>query len=150
MDCWTTDRIIFSNAVHARLPEGHDKCIVHANQAIRLDPFPQPWPYATLGRCYLQKGQYDKSLEAYRKALNISPDNTVALGGIIAAYSLLGREEDAHREAERLLELMPGLDVAFLNGSPFKNQEDRNLFIDAWLKAGIPDKRKTAQQNGDN
>jgi adenylate cyclase len=132
---------------YAEMP---DKCIVHANQAIRLDPFPQPWPYATLGRCYLLKGQYDKSLEAYRKALNISPDNTVALSGIIAAYSLLGREEDAHREAKRLLELMPDLNVAFLNGSPFKNQEDRNLFIDAWLKAGIPDKRQTAQQNKDN
>ncbi|MFC1880479.1 tetratricopeptide repeat protein [Thermodesulfobacteriota bacterium] len=127
---------------YAEMP---DKCIDHANQAIRLDPFPQVWPHATLGRCYLLKGQYDKSLEAYRKALKISPDNTIALGGIIVAYSLLGREEDAHREAERLLELMPGLNVAFLNGSPFKNQEDRNLFIDAWLKAGIPDKRQTAQ-----
>jgi adenylate cyclase len=132
---------------YAEMP---DKCIVHANQAIRLDPFPQVWPHATLGRCYLLKGQYDKSLEAYSKAVKISPDNTLALGGIIAAYSLLGREEDAHREAKRLLELMPGLNVAFLNGSPFKNQEDRNLFIDAWLKAGIPDKRQTAQQNKDN
>ncbi len=132
---------------YAEMP---DKGIVHANQAIRLDPFPQVWPHATLGRCYLLKGQYDKSLEAYRKALKISPDNTLALGGIIAAYSLLGREEDAHREAKRLLELMPGLNVAFLNGSPFKNQEDRNRFIDAWLKAGIPDKRQTAQQNEDN
>jgi len=132
---------------YAEMP---DKCIVHANQAIRLDPFPQPWPYATLGRCYLLKGQYDKSLEAYRKALKISPDNTVALSGIVPAYSLLGREEDAHREAKRLLELLPGLNVAFLNGAPFKNQEDRNLFIDAWRKAGIPDKRKTAQQNEDN
>jgi hypothetical protein len=26
LDCWTTDRIIFSNAVHARLPKGHDNC----------------------------------------------------------------------------------------------------------------------------
>jgi adenylate cyclase len=127
-----------------------DKGIVHANQAIRLDPFPQPWPYATLGRCYLLKGQYDKSLEAYRKALKISPDNTIALSGIVAAYSLLGREEDAHREAKRLLDLMPDLNVAFLNGSPFKNQHDRNLFSDAWLKVGIPDKPKTAKQNKDN
>jgi adenylate cyclase len=127
-----------------------DKGIVHGNQAIRLDPFPQVWPYATLGRCHLFKGQYDKSLEAYRKALKISPDNTTALGGIIAAYSMLGREEDAHREAKRLLELVPGLNVALLNFLPLKNQEDRNLFINAWLKAGIPDKRQTAQQNEGN
>ena len=127
-----------------------DKGIVHANQAIRLDPFPQIWYHATLGRCYLLKGQYDKSLEEYRKALKISPDNVLALGGIIAVYSLLGREEEAHREAKKLLELVPGWNVAFLNFSPFKNQEDKNLFIDAWLKAGIPDKRKTAQQNDDN
>jgi hypothetical protein len=25
LDFWITDRIIFSNAVHARLPEGHGK-----------------------------------------------------------------------------------------------------------------------------
>jgi tetratricopeptide (TPR) repeat protein len=116
-----------------------DKGIVHANQAIRLDPFPQTWYYTTLGRCYLLKGQYDKSLEEYRKALKISPDNGLALGGIIAVYSLLGREEDAHREAKRLLELTPGYNVAFINLAPFKNQEDKDLIRDAWLKAGIPD-----------
>jgi adenylate cyclase len=125
-----------------------DQGIIHMHQALRLDPFPPAWYYSTLARCYLVKRQYDKSLEAYTKALQLSPDDGLTLVGITAVYSLLGRDEDAHREAKRLLEINPGWNVAYMNLAPFKNQEDANLFIDALLKAGLPDRRQTGSQDG--
>ena len=120
--------------------EKEDKGITHLKQAIRLDPFPPFHYYASLGRCYLLKGQYDKSLEEYKKALKLSPDSEISQVGITAVYSLLGREEDARREAKKLLELNPGWNVAFIRIAPFKSQEDVKIFIDALLKAGLPER----------
>jgi predicted HTH domain antitoxin len=36
LDCWTTDRIIFFNAVHARLPKGHEEFAKEATKVLAV------------------------------------------------------------------------------------------------------------------
>ena len=56
------------------------------------------WYFASLGRCYVRKGRYEKALAEYNKAQEVAPDNFIALGGKTVALSLLGRQQEARAE----------------------------------------------------
>ncbi|MDJ0780901.1 MAG: adenylate/guanylate cyclase domain-containing protein [Desulfosarcinaceae bacterium] len=121
--------------------------IYHLKKAIRLDPFPENYHYLNLGRCYLLNGQYEESLEQYKKALHLAPDNMLSQIGITAVYSLMGRDEEARREAKKILEINPGWTVEDVTKAPFKNQDDAQLFMDALRKAGLPEKQLIGRQD---
>ena len=117
-----------------------DEAIVYLNQAIRLNPFPDYWYYYHLGRCYRQKGEYERALAFFEKSVHLNPDvwyNQLQLASI---YVLLGRQEEAQAAAKKLLVLNPAFSVArSRKGWPYKNQSDLDLFFDALSKAGLPD-----------
>jgi TolB-like protein/class 3 adenylate cyclase/Flp pilus assembly protein TadD len=71
---------------------GHvDEAIFYLKQARRLNPFPAFYHYFHLGRCYIQKGQYEDALAEYKKGLQLSPDSIGLHLGIAATYALLDR-----------------------------------------------------------
>ena len=118
---------------------GHvDEAIVYLKQARRLNPFPAFYHYLHLGRCYLQKGQYEDALAEYKKGLQLSPDNAVLYLVLAATYALLDRKEEARASAETFLEFTTDFTVTdYLKTSPFKNQDDTNMFANALRKAGF-------------
>jgi len=89
-----------------------DEAIVHLKQAIRLNPFPAYYNYYHLGRCYLQKGQYEDALAEYKKALQRAPDAYFLYISLAVTYILLDREEEARASAAKALELNPNISVA--------------------------------------
>ncbi|MFC1830239.1 tetratricopeptide repeat protein, partial [Thermodesulfobacteriota bacterium] len=117
-----------------RIDEGIDQL----KQGIRLNPFPAYWYYFHLGRCYRQKGQYEESLTAFKKAVDRSPDAYINHAALSAAYILLDREEEARAEAAKVLEIDPNFSVERLSKSkPYKNQADMKLLVDALNRAGL-------------
>jgi len=83
---------------------------------------------------------YEEAIVALKKALRVSPDNLPAHIRLAAAYSLLGREEDARAEAAEVLRIDPKFSLKrFARGQPYKNPHDRTLLIDALRKAGLPE-----------
>ena len=118
-----------------------DEAIGYINKGIRLNPFPEYWYFTQLSRCYILKGQYEDALTATKKALHRNPDaidNYIILALI---YALLDRQEEAEASVKKALEMMPILSVGLMSKiSPFKNQTDLKLFIDALRKAGFPER----------
>jgi TolB-like protein/Tfp pilus assembly protein PilF len=125
-----------------------DEAIDHIKQGIRLNPFPEYWYYLHLGRCYRQKGMYDKALTEFKKAHHLSPDSPPLNFALALAYSLLGRDEEAHAAVEKGLEINPKISSEFIAKiSMYKNKEDTQQIIDALRKAGLPEKSPIALQD---
>jgi tetratricopeptide (TPR) repeat protein len=117
-----------------------DDAIAHIKKAMRLNPFPEPWYFRSLGRCYILKGQYEKALIEYKKAHQLAPESPWSYFYLAISYSLLDRKEEAHASAEKCLELAPFVSAGlFTKISKFKNQADTKLIVDAMRKAGFPE-----------
>ncbi len=117
-----------------------DDAIAHIKKALRLNPFPEPWYFRGLGRCYILKGQYEKALIEYKKAHQLAPESPWSYFYLAISYSLLDRKEEAHASAEKCLELAPFVSAGlFTKISKFKNQADTKLIVDAMRKAGFPE-----------
>jgi len=117
-----------------------DEAIKYVNQAIRLNPFPPYQYFRHLGRSYLLKGQYEDALTAYKKALYLAPKNLFNHASLAITYALLDRQEEAEAAVKKTLEIDPSVSVKpYAKLSPFKNQADLKLVIDAMRKAGFPE-----------
>ncbi len=116
----------------------HKEALVEIKKAIRLNPFPPNIYFLYLGHAYMYEGMYDESIAAYEKALRVEPNNLFTHLRLAAAYSLLGREEEAHAEAAEVLRINPKFSLAhFAKLLPYKNQADADRFLDALRKAGV-------------
>ena len=110
-----------------------------AKKALRLNPFPPNWYFMYLGHALFHAGSYEEAIAQYKKSLHIKPDNLFAHARLAAAYSLLGREEEAHAETEEVLRINPRFHVEYVARTlPFKHTADRELLVNALLKAGLP------------
>ena len=117
-----------------------DEAIGYTNKAIRLNPFPSFWLYRDMGHIYLLKGQYEKALPKFKKALQLAPKSHSPHFWLSVNYILLGREEEARASAEKALELAPWLSVSLsAKTAKYKNQADLELNLDAMRKAGFPE-----------
>ncbi len=117
-----------------------DEGIADIKQAIRLDPFPAYWDYHNLGRCYLQKGQFEEALAEFQKALQRAPNAPFIHGYLGFAYVLLGRLEKARASVAIARELAPGGTISRLAKIlPYKNQAHIELLLDAARKVGVPE-----------
>jgi adenylate cyclase len=111
------------------------------HKAIRLNPAPPNWYFAILGQAYCQAGQYNDAIVAYHKALSRQSDNLPVHLCLAAAYSLSNDETNAHAEIEEVLRLNTKYSVEnAAKASPYRNQTDKDRFIDALRKAGLPEK----------
>jgi adenylate cyclase len=117
-----------------------DQAIEYLKKGIRLDPFPNYMHFNHLGRCYMLKGQYQKALTEFKRALQIAPEAAPIHVNLAVTYALLDREEEARASAAKSLELAPFVSVSrTLKGSPYKNQTDIKLIVGGMRKAGFPE-----------
>ena len=117
-----------------------DEAIVYLKRAIRLNPFPPWFFYHNLGRCYLQKGQYEDAIMEFKKALQLAPNAFTPHAGSAIAYILLDREEEAHASATKTLELNPNFTVTAASKTlKYKNQDYIQFLLNAMRKAGFPE-----------
>ena len=117
-----------------------DEAIGYTNKAIRLNPFPSFWLYRDMGHIYLLKGQYEKALPEFKKALQLAPKSHSPHFWLSVNYILLGREEEARASADKALALFPNFSVSMQAKTlPYKNKAFLKLVLDAMRKAGFPE-----------
>jgi tetratricopeptide (TPR) repeat protein len=91
-----------------------------------------------LGQAYTQKREYEKALNEYKKAIQLSPDNFAPHVHLAGVYALLGRQEEASNEAKKALELNPDFSmVRTAKTLPFKDEAYLTFFVEAVRKAGL-------------
>jgi adenylate cyclase len=107
-------------------------------KAIRLNPFGPTWYFFNLGNAFLFTDRSEEAASAYKKALQLSPDNLLAHVFLATAYSMMGREKEARAEAAEVLRINPKFSVDyFAKTLPFKDQKATNNLINALRKAGL-------------
>jgi len=78
------------------------------DKAVKLDP---ENPLANLGvawmNLYNPMGSVDKSVKSFEKVLEIQPENSEAMIGLIQAYQKVGKNEEAKNIAKKGMELYP-------------------------------------------
>jgi adenylate cyclase len=115
-----------------------EEAIPLLKKALRLSPIAEVFTLYTLGFAYIMADRYEEAIDACRRAIKVEPENLWAHGLLTCAYSLSGREAEAHAEAKEMLRINPKFRVEhFGKTAPFKNDADKELFITALRKAGL-------------
>ncbi len=115
-----------------------EEAIDGLNKAIRLNPIPPSWYFQMLGSAYAGAKRYDDAAAAYKKAILQHPNDPGSLMGLVAAYSLAGRQEDARAAATELLKINPRFSVEHaVKKLPYKRPTDLTQLSDALRKAGL-------------
>ena len=112
-----------------------DEALAAGNVAVRLDPFSFVAHFAR-GVAQLILRDYEKAAANFRAGLAINPDFGAGHQYLAAVYGLLGRDEEARREAAEVLRISPNFADGILS-LPFRNRADLMLIVDGLRKAGL-------------
>jgi len=117
-----------------------EESIPEYKKAIRLNPIPPSNHFWSLGLSYAYTGQYDQAIKWCEKAVRQEPNDLLARIMMTVVYSLSGRDDQARAEAAEVLRIQPKFTVkGFEKKVTYKREEDREKFLDALRKAGIPE-----------
>jgi adenylate cyclase len=84
--------------------------------------------------------RYDEAITTCKKGLNQAPNDILTHVTCAAIYGQAGRKDSARAEAEEVLKRNPKFSaVSYAKRLPYKNQSDRDFFLDGMRKAGLPD-----------
>ena len=114
-----------------------EEAILLYQKAIRLNPFGPSFLYRNFGDALRNTERFEEAVLAYKKAIQIAPDNFLAHVGLAITYSMMGREEEAHAEAEEILRLNPKFSLEVATKVLPIPRKNRDPCIDALRKAGL-------------
>ena len=118
-------------------------------KAIRLNPLPPHVHVAFLGINYSYAGRHEDAIQTLKKALKIYPRSLAGNIGLISAYVFSGQTAAAKESAQKLLRLYPKISLQYLKHTDhFKEQSVKERRINAFRKAGIPEKSAYMSQEG--
>ena len=115
-----------------------EKAIPVLQKAIRLNPYPSSQYYHNLAFAYRLLEKYEEGIEEAKKALGVSPKDTIAYRALISCYSMLGRKEEARAAAKELIKIDPEFSVdRWAKTAPLKNKDKLKEMIDSFRMAGL-------------
>ena len=87
--------------------------------------------------------QYEKAIEMYKRCKKYEPNYVHAYVGLAVNYSLLEQEKEAKTAVRQLLDLFPEYSIKYIEkNSPYKEQDQLDLVIKAYRKAGLPEQQE--------
>ncbi len=118
-----------------------EESVLYGEKSLRLSPFPGVAPFMALGRASFMTGQYDESIETFKKALKVSPKWLNGYIYLAACYSALGRDVEAAAAVQEVLRLNPKFTIEWhAKRLQYKNKADIEREVGALRKAGLPEK----------
>jgi len=109
--------------------------------AIRLNPIPPNNHLWSIGLSYAYTEQYEEAIKWCEKAIHQEPNDLLAHMMMTVVYSLSGQDEKARAEADEVLRIQPKFTIdKFKKKLTYKREVDREKFLSALHKAGLPDK----------
>jgi adenylate cyclase len=126
-----------------------DEAIFLSKKAFRLNPSLPPFFLAVQAVGYTFLGRYDEALEVANQ-MNKHFKRGDAIPGWLAPitfswiYQELGREKEARAYMAEALKINPGLSLEGQKNNPYKNPAHLQRVLDAYRKAGMPEKAQGA------
>jgi adenylate cyclase len=115
-----------------------EEAIPMLQKAIRLNPNADPITIANFGHALRMTGRFGEAVSAFKKAIQRAPNHFIAHFGLATTYSLMGREEEAHAEAEEVLRINPKFSLDYWKiVAPYKDQSEIDKIVNAMRKAGL-------------
>ena len=114
-----------------------EEAIPYIQNAIRLNPLPPALYFVQLAVAYRDSGQYEKAIEACKKALQQEPNTQFAYIHMAISYIRLGQEKEARAAAAEILRINPKFSLErYAKILPFP-QAVADLVIEDLRKAGL-------------
>jgi adenylate cyclase len=114
-----------------------EEAIPYLQNAIRLNPLPPAIYFVQLAISYRDSGQYEKAIEASKKALQREPNTHFAYIHMAVSYIRLGLEEEARAAAAQILTINPKFSLErYAKMLPFP-QPVADRIIEDLRKAGL-------------
>jgi adenylate cyclase len=115
-----------------------DEGLELVKKAMRLNPSHPDWYEQAFSVAAYSARRYDDALSALRKVEYHGLESRLVS---VASYAQLGRLEEARAEVAKLLELHPHFSLKEFNEKfYFKNQADRDHYLDGLRKAGVSER----------
>jgi adenylate cyclase len=116
-------------------------------KAIRLNPYGKGTIFRGYGVALINTGRVDEASEALKTAVQRSRDDLFSNVLLTRAYVLLGKEKEAAAQAVEVLRINPkfSLDAYAKSLPPTQDKAEREAYIGALRKAGLPDKPPATQ-----
>jgi len=117
-----------------------EESIPEYKKAIRLDPIPENNYLWSIGVSCAFMGQYEEAITWCEKGVRQDPDDLLARMMMTVVYSMSGRDKKAKTEAAEVLRIQPKFTIGkFKKKLKYKRIEDRERFLSALRKAGLPE-----------
>ena len=101
---------------------------------------PLPWLLDFMGFATFTAGRYEESIAAWKQVIDRFGPMELREAFLTAAYSELGRDDEAKAMAQQLLKRHPEFSLSSFNlARTYKNPEDTERLLNALRKAGLPD-----------
>jgi adenylate cyclase len=114
-----------------------EEAIPYIQNAIRLNPLPAASYFVNLAVAYRDSGQYEKAIEASKKALQREPNSQFPYIHMAISYIRLGREEEARAAAAEILRINPEFSLErYAKILPF-TQSVADRVVEDLRKAGL-------------
>lgn len=96
--------------------------------------------YDALGHIHFMMNDYEKAIEASQKAVRQDPSTYGAYVTLAGAYANLGQQEEARRNVDALLQLIPRYSLRALRKNPFFiKREQIDKLVESMRLAGLPE-----------
>ncbi len=120
------------------------RAIDQVKEAIRLNPFHENWYVEYLGWAYEEAGMPKEAIEIFERAVDLRnphDDQLWYFPTLAAAYTQLGRRDDARKTVETLLSRRPNYSTseAVARAFPYKTKELADKYMSAVRRAGLPE-----------
>ena len=114
------------------------EAIPYLEKAILLNPETSARCLAILGHAYMGSGDYDGSIDAFKRALDLEPNSPFILSFLAASYVLADRMTEARATTQELMRIAPGFNLDNLKKRlPFKDPAQGAKIIDSLNRAGL-------------
>jgi adenylate cyclase len=132
---WLPHNLYALALVYAGQPE---QAIPLIQKATRLNPFGPSFLYTTFGTALRNTGRFEEAVSAFKKAIQLTPDNIFAHLGLAETYSMMGQEKEARAEVAEVLRINPKYSLdSFAKSIAYKDQSQNDKLINALQKAGL-------------
>ena len=115
-----------------------EEALYWINRAVRLNPEASWLYFLFFGQAYNLLERYKEAIAAYKKVIELTPDNPFALIGLVEGYCLLGNTSAARKVVKEVHRVFPDFSAQYhVRAMAYRYEKDSNRFLQALRKAGL-------------